>query len=187
MTYQPRTDEDWEKLAECIVTKHPSVSPELVGGFTVDATQTIFTWYKGEERSKFLGEKHYARDRLMRLAREAGCLKEPSERVGEDVMDRQRAEELGDKMIAGTLTDDEAQELFEAQPEWVYKKEPIPVPQTYGDWVSLAMDIKQKAGIDDFETTASVNEHLENIYSEEPSAEDSKRWLVEKAGELGIQ
>ena len=75
MTY-PRTDEDWERLAECIVTRRPGVSPELVGGFTVDATATIFTWYKGEERRKALDERQYARDRLMELAREAGCLSE---------------------------------------------------------------------------------------------------------------
>ncbi len=65
-----------------------------------------------------------------------------------------------------------------------------PVPQTYGDWVNLGMDIKEKAGIDDFKTTAEVNEHLYHIYKEEEdpaTAQVSKMWLTRKAGELGIK
>jgi len=59
-------------------------------------------------------------------------------------------------------------------------------PKTYGDWVKLGMDIKEKAGIDDFETTKLVNMALNAIYEEDPSAGDKKRWLTEKASELGI-
>ncbi len=64
-----------------------------------------------------------------------------------------------------------------------------PVPQTYGDWVNLGMDIKEKAGINDFKTTAEVNEHLYRIYKEEEepeTAQVSKMWLTRKAGELGV-
>lgn len=64
-----------------------------------------------------------------------------------------------------------------------------PLPQTYGDWVNLGMDIKEKAGMDDYETTAQVNRQLEHIFNEdsEPSAAQlSKRWLSNKATELGI-
>ncbi len=65
-------------------------------------------------------------------------------------------------------------------------KEDRTVPKTYGDWVSLGSDIKEKAGIDDFGTTTQVNTALQHIYDEGEKAEQSKRWLIEKAGELGI-
>jgi len=153
----PRTDEDWEKLAECIVTKDPGISPEIVGGLTVDATATIFSWYKGEERTKALVIRQYGRDRLIELAKGAGCLEEREEL------------KLGERMIEVPLG--------------------RPVPQTYGDWVNLGMDIKEKAGINDFETTAEVNEHLYHIWREDEdpaTAQVSKRWLTEKARQMGI-
>lgn len=62
-------------------------------------------------------------------------------------------------------------------------------PQTYGDWVSLGMDIKEKAGIDDYETTAEVNRQLNHIYEEEQDpkiAQEAKRALTELAGKFGI-
>ncbi|MBA7701647.1 hypothetical protein ES703_110390 [subsurface metagenome] len=66
-----------------------------------------------------------------------------------------------------------------------------PFPKTYGDWVNLGMDIKETAGIDDFETTADVNRHLEHIYKEEETdpgvVRESKMWLTRKAGELGVR
>jgi len=70
----PKTDEGWVRLAECIVARHSSVSPELVGEITVGATQTIFSWYKGDERTRALADRQYSRDRLMELGKEAGCL-----------------------------------------------------------------------------------------------------------------
>jgi len=65
-----------------------------------------------------------------------------------------------------------------------------PFPETYGDWVNLGMDIKEKAGIDDFKTTAEVNKHLSYIYEEEhdpAKAQEAKRWLAKTARELGIK
>lgn len=64
-----------------------------------------------------------------------------------------------------------------------------PVPQTYGDWNNLGEDIKRTAGVDDFKTRAEVNEHLYHISKEDEdpeTAQVSKRWLTQKAGELGV-
>ena len=60
-----------------------------------------------------------------------------------------------------------------------------PVPQTYMDWVDLAEDIKQKMPP---ESWYIINNLLLVISQEEegPVAEEAKRWLVTKAGELGI-
>lgn len=61
-------------------------------------------------------------------------------------------------------------------------------PVTYSDWINLAEGIKNTVGIDDVETRALVNTHLGRICEEEQdpaSAEESKRWLVQKAEELG--
>ncbi len=153
----PRTDDDWEKLAECIVTKDPLVAPERVGRLTVDATQTIFSWYKGEERTQALAVRQYGRDRLIELGEGTGCLEEREEI------------KLSEEMIEVPLGRS--------------------VPQTYNDWVNLGLDIKEKAGIDDYAITAKVNGHLSHIYEEEDSAiaQESKMWLVRKAGELGIK
>ena len=63
-------------------------------------------------------------------------------------------------------------------------------PKTYGDWVNLGEAIKDKFGIDDFETTTQVNKHLYNIYEENqnPSAaQESKRWLMQKAAGARIR
>ena len=185
----PKTDDDWEKLAECIVTKHTGVFPETVGELTVGATATIFGWYKGEERSHALTDRQYARERLVRLAKEAGCLEEREElkmsgrMVEMDMgnpdgwmMSQEEAERLGmgemhRQMTSGGTSD-------------------RPIPQTYGDWVNLGESIKEKAGISDFETTSHVNIHLQRIYDEEENpevAQQSKRFLTRRAGELGIR
>lgn len=59
-----------------------------------------------------------------------------------------------------------------------------PFPETYGDWVSLAEDIKQKMPE---ESWYIVNELLQTISKEEgPVVDEAKRWLMNKAGELGI-
>lgn len=56
-------------------------------------------------------------------------------------------------------------------------------PETYSDWVDLALSIKERMpegawGI--------VNNLLQVIAEGGPEAEEAKRWLVKKAGELGI-
>ena len=58
-----------------------------------------------------------------------------------------------------------------------------PFPETYGDWVSLAEDIKAKMPP---ESWGVVNGTLQVVGEEGPNAEEAKRWLVEKAGELDI-
>jgi len=56
----------------------------------------------------------------------------------------------------------------------------------YGDWVDLAEDIKSKYP-DDPVMRASVNYQLQHIAEETEEAEEAKRWLMQKAGELGIR
>lgn len=88
---------------------------------------------------------------------------------------------------AGLTFESEYSESFWIKPEAGPSR---PFPDTYGDWVNLGMDIKEKAGIDDVEMTTLVNRHLNHIYEEEQDpdvAQESKRWLVDKAGELGIK
>jgi len=68
-------------------------------------------------------------------------------------------------------------------------REVRPFPQTYGDWVNLAEDIKAKYYFDDPASRAAVNYQLRYIGEETEyptEAREAKRWLVEKAGELGI-
>lgn len=67
------------------------------------------------------------------------------------------------------------------QPSTVGKRR---FPQTYDDWVSLAYDIKEKDK--KIDTWAKVYECLNSIAFDEPDIDDAKRWLVDKAGELGI-
>ncbi len=59
-----------------------------------------------------------------------------------------------------------------------------PFPETYGDWVNLAEDIKAKLP-DDPATRACVNFQLQHI-AEREDEDEAKRWLVNKAGKLGI-
>ena len=58
-------------------------------------------------------------------------------------------------------------------------------PKTYGDWVNMAENIKEKYP-DDTVMIASVNYQLRHISEETEEADEAKRWLVERAGELGI-
>ncbi len=60
--------------------------------------------------------------------------------------------------------------------------QPRPFPETYGDWVSLAEDIKAK----DPDLSYLVNNHLLQISGNTDEAEEAKRWLTRKAGKLGI-
>lgn len=57
-----------------------------------------------------------------------------------------------------------------------------PFPQTYGDWVDLAEDIKAK----DPDSAPIVNDRLNVVCFESGDIDSAKRWLVQKAGELGI-
>ena len=67
-----------------------------------------------------------------------------------------------------------------------------PFPQTYGDWVSLAEDIKGRCQGEPA-TIATVNYQLNTILGAEQgtetpgAAEEAKRWLVNKAAELGLK
>ena len=62
-----------------------------------------------------------------------------------------------------------------------------PFPQTYGDWVDLAESMKSAAP-NDLQLAVRVNENLEFIATDDPvHSEASKRWLMQKAGELGIR
>jgi len=54
-----------------------------------------------------------------------------------------------------------------------------PVPQTYGDWVNLAEDIKEKY-LSDASTREWTNKALQHIADEDELADESKRWLVAK-------
>lgn len=242
MTY-PKTDEEWEQLAECIVTKHPSVSPEYVGGLTVDATQTIFSWYKGEDRRRALDKRQRARDDLMELAKEARCIsgvgsvracyywEATNMAIGEIAQSSTERESLtaavqdarntldkdfrhwkNNHVVIKVFTQSPGErygltyEPVHTESFWVSEYRPSefiggvgyvgqrvrygmyetpssrPFPQTYGDWVNLAEDIKAK----DPSVAFMVNAALEDISNETEYADPQKRWLVNKAGELGI-
>lgn len=62
-------------------------------------------------------------------------------------------------------------------------------PKTYGDWVTLAEDIKTRC-VGDVAAIALVNEQLGIIAEEDMrprEAQMAKQWFVTKAGELGIR
>lgn len=75
-------------------------------------------------------------------------------------------------------------DVFKRQGESMQTGQERPLPETYSDWVNLAMDIKEKSL--DVGIMARVNTALTAISEDQPSAEEAKRWLVSKAGELGI-
>lgn len=58
-------------------------------------------------------------------------------------------------------------------------------PKTYGDWVNLAEDIKAKC-LDDPVGRSNVNYQLQQIAGETKDVAEAKRWLLQKAAELGI-
>ncbi|GAI49713.1 unnamed protein product, partial [marine sediment metagenome] len=51
------------------------------------------------------------------------------------------------------------------------------------DWADLGIDI----GVKDPSIKDEVYSALTKIYENAPDADDAKRWLVAKAGELGIK
>lgn len=61
-----------------------------------------------------------------------------------------------------------------------------PFPQTYGDWVDLAEDIKAKCPNDPV-MRADVNYQLQHISENTDSSDEAKRWLTTEAGKLGIK
>ncbi len=89
---------------------------------------------------------------------------------------------------------------YQLAPEPVYQEGLYPhraFPQTYMDWIGLAEDIKDRYP-DDPVMRATVNFSLAQVAeeTEEPieareerqkAAQEGKRWLTEKAGELGIK
>lgn len=71
---------------------------------------------------------------------------------------------------------------------WPPPDEQVPgrlFPQTYSDWVNLAEDIKDKYP-DDPVMRASVNYQLDIVLRAEGGEDVAKRWLAERAGELGL-
>lgn len=211
----PRTDDDWVKLAECIVTRDPGISPEVVGALSVDATTTIFSWYEGEERRKALVLRQYGRDRLIELGKQTGCLAE----LGEEPpwMRPREVVEHGSYVIFTNLDTGETKQYYNVNPpdseevvsaamfikpileeRWdrnikfdIVPAEKLPaeqpehiapdrlLPKTYGDWVDLAEDIKEKY-LGDASTRESANKALQHIADEDELADESKRWLVAK-------
>lgn len=69
------------------------------------------------------------------------------------------------------------EEQLKARPEEVSL-----LPKTYGDWSDLGMSIKEK----DPSLSDKVNNALGKISEGTPDADEAKRWLVNKAGELGV-
>jgi len=252
----PKTDDDWVRRAECIVTKQMGVLPEAIGSLTVEATATIFSWYRGEERSNALSRRADARHDLIEYGRRAGCLEEreelkmrgkmievplgreeqhywevtnmatgeilqkitPYRTIAEAVneaqfsMDTEYSYFKGNHLVikifdkspderAGLTFEPEYTESYWIEGAQKQVSETIrrplyaepasrPFPKTYGDWVDLGESIKEKAGINDFETMAVVNNMLFNIHEEDQDpigAQDAKRWLTEKAQEMGIR
>lgn len=57
-----------------------------------------------------------------------------------------------------------------------------PFPQTYDDWADLGIDV----GAKDSSIVDEVQTALTHIYAKTPEAEEAKRFLVNKAGELGV-
>ncbi len=205
MSQYPRTDKDWYCLAECIVTKHTSVSPEEVGRLTINATQVIFSWYDGEQANRASEDRQYARDRLMALARETGCTVNTGQEmmhqkmhggsvgwtyatVGRTQM-RGRNTHTGieieqvshgyDQLDIDTATKRITEALGSVGGEMPDRK----FPKTYDGWVELALDIKEKMPPGAW---SIVNNLLQVIEEGGPEAEEAKRWLIAKAGELGI-
>lgn len=58
-----------------------------------------------------------------------------------------------------------------------------PFPETYGDWVNVGMDIKQA----DPSLSFMVNAALSDIEGGTEHADEQKRWLADKARELGVE
>jgi len=64
-----------------------------------------------------------------------------------------------------------------------YVKEQRKTPETYGEWIDLSEDIKQKSR----DLSSEVNTNLGYIFTGTPSESDEgKRWLLGKSKELGL-
>jgi len=135
-------------------------------------------------------EEGVAGDTYEGLAREAldlgfGAAAGELRRIANDEF---RHREKLEAMVRGLeVTLETALELAAEEPS-------CPPPKTYGDWVNLAADIKDRYP-DDPVMRATANTALAGILAEEQrsagwspeSAAEGKRWLMEKAGELGIR
>lgn len=86
------------------------------------------------------------------------------------------------RMIASMETEPEPSRSSMAILDRSYLDEGRIFPKSYGDWITLAEDIKTA----DPSLTSMVNYELGLIQQELPGADDAKRWLTRKAGELNI-
>lgn len=223
MSDYPKTDEDWVNLAECIVTKIDYPSPEEVGELSVEATTTIFSWYKGAERQTIVARRDAARKRMIELGVQAGCLqaRQLPELGHPDPMKQYALYDTSTSKTTILAIQDELrldghygyidesggvyalyievpQERERAEYEEVLDRisQPLtqpeeqlrrPFPSTDGDWIDLAEDIKDKLARVASPDYYTATHQLGIILTlEEGNPEDAKRWLVEKAGELGI-
>ena len=62
-----------------------------------------------------------------------------------------------------------------------------PFPRTDGEWIDLSLNIKEK--LTEFDPVRTeVNLHIGVVAGlDEGNEEESKRWLMQKAGELGVK
>lgn len=89
-------------------------------------------------------------------------------------------------MVGGKKTYQQiAEEQHYGMPYGYMPKGDRPFPKTYGDWVNLAEDIKERYP-DDPVTRAAVNFQLQRI-AEREDEDEAKRWLMQEAGRLGIK
>ncbi len=171
---------DYNKIAEFIVQNAPGIVPEYVGEQLAEAEADIFTWLKGTERTEALKKRAAARNWLKETARRLGYTGElePEELV------------LGEEMVEIPIGGEKPSgRTWPAELAWREKSGfgelHRPFPETYGDWVNLAENIKEKMPPESWNV---VNDLLHVISQEEgPVAEEAKRWLMKKAGELRIE
>ncbi len=108
----------------------------------------------------------------------------------------QRAEAKGMQQIAAILYDIAQDEIkhaeklknlyarYELGPKTI---SPRPFPQTDGEWINLSSNIKDKYSEYD-PMKSEVNHQLGIVMSlEEGNVDEAKRWLMQKAGELGVK
>lgn len=162
------TDAEIREIVALIWDTVESTNANIFGGYG----QPIFTRFEtltpGEQEQGFQGLK----DRIQRETLRG-------------YINRKR-DSWGERAYTAVLYVLEARGLIEspsAPPVSQYTGE-RPFPQTYNDWVGLAYDIKEKDK--KIDTWTKVHECLNSIAFDEPDIDDAKRWLVNKANELGI-
>ncbi len=219
----PRTDDEWVRLAECIVTKTFVPPPEEVGALSVAATETIFSWYKGDERIEANRRIKVARDIMIELGIQTGCLHPQSRQLAESgypdptkgramresgsiyVFEGWTYTTVGRTQMRGRNTptgieieqvsvgydqldiDTVTKRITEALGTTGGGTSDRLFPQTYGDWVNLAESMKEIEPVNSSDYD-EINFELGVIGGfNEGDVDESKRWLMEKARELGIK